>query len=281
MATGQAAGGQVRYWVPRDVAGLELQRGQFTRETFAPHAHDAFALVLMDAGAQAMRFHGRTVVAGPGSLLAVSAGEMHSGGAADKAVGWAYRIVYVEPAVLAAAAEQAGLSHGALPDFAAPLVRDPALARAFSATFGALTAHEAGALEREERLTHLLVRLVERHAAGPRRAGRLAACAPGVRRARALLEADVARNVPLRELARAAGLSPWHLVRAFREQLGQTPQVYQRTLRVKRAQQLLAGPLPLAEVALACGFTDQSHLTKQFTRTFGITPGEYRRAAVR
>ncbi|WP_164019748.1 helix-turn-helix transcriptional regulator [Pyxidicoccus trucidator] len=82
----------------------------------------------------------------------------------------------------------------------------------------------------------------------------------------------------LRELAAAARLSPWHLVRAFRDQLGQTPQVYLRSLRVREAQRQLVAGLPLAEVALACGFADQSHLTKQFTRTLGITPGDYRTA---
>lgn len=269
----------LRFWVPADVQGLEAQQSSHTpRSQFAAHAHDTFSLVCMDVGAQAMRLRGETVVASAGRLLAVGAGEMHCGAAADPRAGWSYRILYVAPALLAEAGAEAGVRGERVPDFGAALLTDAALARDFSRTFVALTRPGVPTLEREQRVRGLLVRLVSRHAATPRSAPPRAACVPGVRRARALLEASVTRNVSLRELAVAARLSPWHLVRAFRDQLGQTPQVYLRSLRVREAQRQLAAGLPLAEVALACGFADQSHLTKQFTRTLGITPGDYRTA---
>jgi transcriptional regulator GlxA family with amidase domain len=160
------------------------------------------------------------------------------------------------------------------------MLQDPDLLESFTRTFDALKDGATATLEREERLLGLLVVLLRRHAGLTRRGRRAPACPPGVRRARELLDADPTRNVTLEELAHVAGLSPWHLVRAFHRQLGQTPQVYQRALRLRRAQELLAGPLPMAEVALACGFTDQSHLIKHFGRTLGVTPGAYRAAAL-
>ena len=270
----------VRFWVPPDLQGLEAQRASYTRQSFAPHAHDTFSLVCMDAGAEALRFHGNTVLAPAGRLVAVAPGDMHSGGAADPDVGWAYRILYLDPRLLADAAAEVGGTGNTPPDFASLLIDDPELTRQFSRVFAAVTAPEAARLERESLLLELLVKLVQRHSAGHRRERKQAACTPGVRRARELIEASVTRNVSLEELARAARLSPWHLVRAFRTQLGQTPQVYLRTLRVRHAQRLLASAMPMSEVALASGFADPSHLVKQFTRTIGVTPGEYR-AAVR
>lgn len=269
----------LRFWVPADVQGLEAQQSSHTpRSHFAAHAHDTFSLVCMDEGAQAMRLRGQTVVADAGRLLAVGAGEMHCGAAADARAGWSYRILYVDPALLAEAGAEAGVRGQRVPDFGVTLLSDAALTRDFSRTFAALTRPGVPTLEREEQVLGLLVRLVSRHAATPRSARPRAPCAPGVRRARALLEASVTRNVSLQELARVARLSPWHLVRAFHDQLGQTPQVYLRSLRVREAQRQLATGAALAEVALACGFTDQSHLTRQFTRTLGVTPGEYRAA---
>jgi AraC-like DNA-binding protein len=47
-------------------------------------------------------------------------------------------------------------------------------------------------------------------------------------------------------------------------------------VRLKHAKNLLAAGQPIAEVALATGFTDQSHLTRWFTRLWGFTPGQYR-----
>jgi AraC-like DNA-binding protein len=268
------------YWVAPGTPGLELHQAAYTRWTFPKHSHDVFSLVAYDAGAHALHLQGQHVVASAGSLLAIAPGEMHEGRAADSSVGWAYRILYVPSALLTRAAEEAGAPAGSLPGFAAPVFQDPELLASFTRTFDALKDSAVAALEREEHLLGLLVVLLRRHAGLTRGARRAPACPPGVRRARELLEADSARNVTLEELARVAGLSPWHLVRAFHRQLGQTPQVYQRALRLRRAQELLAGPLPMAEVALACGFTDQSHLIKHFGRTLGVTPGAYRAAAL-
>jgi AraC-like DNA-binding protein/quercetin dioxygenase-like cupin family protein len=268
------------YWVAPEVPGLELHQAAYTRWTFPKHSHDVFSLVAYDAGAHALHLQGQHVVASAGSLLAIAPGEMHEGRAADSSVGWAYRILYVPAALLTRAAEEAGAPAGSLPGFAAPMLQDPELLASFTRTFDALKDGAVASLEREERLLGLLVVLLRRHAGLTHPGRRAPACPPGVRRARELLDADPSRNVTLEELARVAGLSPWHLVRAFHRQLGQTPQVYQRALRLRRAQQLLAGPLPMAEVALACGFTDQSHLIKHFGRTLGVTPGAYRAAAL-
>lgn len=262
-----------------EVPGLELQRSAYTRWTFPKHSHDVFSLCAYDAGAEALHLQGKKVVASAGSLLAVAPGEMHEGRAADSGVGWAYRILYIPPPLLTRAAEEVGAPAGTQPGFASPVLQDPWLLDAFTETFDALKDGAAARLEREERLLGLLVTLLRRHAGLTRRERRTPVCSPGVRRARELLEADPTRNITLEELAHVASLSPWHLVRAFHRQLGQTPQVYQRALRLRRAQELLAGALPMAEVALAAGFTDQSHLIKHFGRTLGVTPGAYRAAA--
>ncbi|WP_158623484.1 AraC family transcriptional regulator [Corallococcus sp. CA053C] len=267
------------FWVASEVPGLELHRAAYTRWTFPKHSHDAFSLCAYDAGAHALHLQGQRVVATKGSLLAIPPGEMHEGRAADASIGWAYRILYIPPPLLTRAAEEVGAPVGTLPGFASPVFQDGALLEGFTATFDALKDGAASALEREERLLRLLVVLLRRHSALTQRGRRVAACTPGVRRARELLEADPTRNITLDALARVAGLSPWHLVRAFHRQIGQTPQVYQRALRLRRAQVLLAGTLPMAEVALACGFTDQSHLIKHFGRVLGVTPGAYRAAA--
>lgn len=261
---------QARLWVPPELPGLELQQASHGRASFAAHAHDTLALVAFDEGAEVLKLRGNSVTGAAGSLLVVNPGEMHAGRTHEACEGWSYRIFYVAEARLRDAAREAGLSWDTVPGFARPQLEDLVLRRRFDAAFAAVTRPGASALEREERVLALLVRLVGRATRPPTR------CHPGVRRAREWLEANAARNVGLRELADVAGLSPWHLVRAFGDQLGQTPQMYQRTLRLRRAQTLLATGQPMAQVALEAGFSDQSHLVKQFTRTLGATPGEYR-----
>lgn len=91
-----------------------------------------------------------------------------------------------------------------------------------------------------------------------------------------------APNIALAELARIAQVHPSHLARTFRALHGCTLGEYTRTLRVQRAREMLrTGTLPLSQVALACGFADQSHFTRVFRRVTGVTPAAYRRDAGR
>jgi len=85
---------------------------------------------------------------------------------------------------------------------------------------------------------------------------------------------------PLRaqELAKRVSLSVSHFYRAFKRAFGETPHAHMIRLRLKMAQELmLSSSDPLSQIALACGFADQSHLSKQFRRRLGQTPSAWRR----
>ena len=85
------------------------------------------------------------------------------------------------------------------------------------------------------------------------------------------------RNTSLDELAVTAGVGKFRLVRLFRERTGLSPHAFQLASRVRLARRLLERGEPIAEAALAAGFTDQSHLHRHFRRTLGFTPAQYQR----
>jgi len=92
------------------------------------------------------------------------------------------------------------------------------------------------------------------------------------------MEAHLAEDVTLARLAAVAGVSISHFGPAFRRTVGEPPHRYLMRRRAERAQALmLRGKLSLAHVATACGFTDQSHMTRAFHRYLGTTPGAWRR----
>jgi len=91
---------------------------------------------------------------------------------------------------------------------------------------------------------------------------------------------NIAGSVALSDLAAIAELSPSHMARAFRTETGESPHRYHLRLRIERAKAMLSDSnLPLAEIALACGFPGQSHFTTMFRRATGITPGRFRERA--
>lgn len=101
------------------------------------------------------------------------------------------------------------------------------------------------------------------------------------RRASEVLLARIGRHVPIAELAAACRLSVSHFVRAFRQSTGVPPHQWIVMRRVDLSKDLLIedATRPLAEIALTCGFADQSHFTRTFARIVGMTPGAWRRCA--
>lgn len=99
-----------------------------------------------------------------------------------------------------------------------------------------------------------------------------------VRRAQELLMTGDDEHASIARIAETLQMSRNAFFRAFRETVGSTPYQWLLTQRIDRARHLLAGTdLPLVEIALACGFSDQSHFTRIFGRVEGMSPGRWRR----
>ncbi len=158
---------------------------------------------------------------------------------------------------------------------------DPLVNNVASALLRELLAVDAGTPAFVDGLaTVLSVHLIRHYARGGREAREASHAHRGVSAAVRFIRENFSRPVTLGEIAAAASLSPFHLTRLFKRTLGMTPYQYLLEVRVHGANALLStgadGPT-LAEIASAVGFSDQSHLTRQFKRVLGITPKQARR----
>jgi AraC family transcriptional regulator len=91
------------------------------------------------------------------------------------------------------------------------------------------------------------------------------------------LAAEYAGKITLDELSREAGVHPVHLSRVFRKWKGAGIGEYMHRLRIRAAcEQMLSPEIPIAEISLATGFSDQSHFTRSFRRLTGMTPAVFR-----
>lgn len=98
------------------------------------------------------------------------------------------------------------------------------------------------------------------------------------RRAEGMLLSGLVCGVRLDEVARECHMSVSQFGRTFKKTTGLTPHRWLVQQRLERAKDLLLrSPQALAEIALDCGFSEQSHFTRTFTRLIGTSPGEWRR----
>jgi AraC family transcriptional regulator len=94
------------------------------------------------------------------------------------------------------------------------------------------------------------------------------------------IESHLAGDLTLKRMAGELELSPFYLARVFKAEVGSSPHQYVLDRRIARAKSMLRDTqLPIADIALAAGFSSQSHLSNRFRRIVGVSPAVYRRQA--
>lgn len=235
---------------------------------FPAHSHAEYVIGAVTAGAETLSVGGRSSIVAAGGVLRLHPDETH----ANATVGpdlLRYEVLYLPGAALRP--HLGGDDEPRMLDFAAPMVRDPALYRTVRAAHACL-AGQTGALEQESALSALVDAL-----AGDRsRTVRHPPTPPAtVAAARAYIDAHFAEAFGLQTLSAVTGLSVFHLVRSFTKRFGLSPLAYRNQRRVVAARAMLLDGAAIAETALTVGYADQSHLSRNFQRIVGVPPGRY------
>ncbi len=240
--------------------------------TFPRHTHGQFGIGIVDRGAQ-KSFSGRgTVEAGAGDVITVNPFEVHDGTPIGDG-GRAWRMLYLDPGVVADMATDLHPGQYGDAEFDRPVIRDATLAPRVRLLFAQMTvpAAQGDALLREQLLLSVLADAL--HPANRATGAHGDAAPDAIRLARARIDDDPAAAISLLDLAHETGLSRFQVLRGFARVTGLTPHAYQVQRRVALARRLIAQGEPLTDVAAACGFADQSHMTRQFVRKYGVSPG--------
>lgn len=164
--------------------------------------------------------------------------------------------------------------------YCAPGQSDPVLGHLAQALLPSLAAPSmAAALFVDHVVGAMQMHLVRRYHGGtPRDRRSRGLSRTELARAKEMLAAGLDGQILVGDIAAACGVSRSHFIRGFRAATGVTPYHWLLRQRVARARDLLVqSDLPIADVAVSCGFSDQSHMTRVFTRITGSTPGAWRR----
>jgi AraC family transcriptional regulator len=156
-----------------------------------------------------------------------------------------------------------------------PVLKDLVLKLQAEVTAG----HPTGPLLGESICTRLAEELIQRYSIGRPRLDRYKGGLSGAQLRRTLEFIDEFLDLDLtgKSIAGVAGLSKYHFGKAFRQSTGMPLHSYVLARRMRRSQELLVkSDLPLAAVAEAAGFSNQSHFTSVFSSRMGISPGSYR-----
>lgn len=246
---------------------IERIEAYFSGHGYEPHRHDTYAIGRTLSGVQSFHYRGGKQHSLPGGTMVLHPDEVHDG-EAGTTEGFQYRMLYLDPALI-----QKILGGKPLPFIPGGLSSDP---RLYAATAPLLKAPEEAVdgLEEDDALYELAQTLA---LVGGQRLSRHRVDYCSAEIAREYIQSEFSQNITLDTLSAISGRDRWSLSRDFRALYGTSPYRYVTMRRLEHCRRLIQSGVTLAEAAIEVGFSDQSHMTRQFIKTLGITPGRWQK----
>ena len=246
--------------------GIERAEVHLAACAFEPHRHDTYAIGITTAGVQTFRYRGSRRVCLPGQLHVLHPDELHDGSAGTDE-GFGYRILYIAPDLVRDA-----LGGAELP-FVADPVQEPLPATRRIASLLIDIDEPINELTSAEIAAAVADSLVSLSGKARHRQARIDFTS--VQLVREYLTVHACEPIPASTLERVAGIDRFTIARHFRRAFGTSPDRYRTLRRLAVARAAIEGGRSLARAAAEAGFADQSHMTRQFKRTYGLTPGRW------
>ena len=258
--------GFVRYFRDVDGKAYYLKHCKGQSHAFRKHAHEEYSVALVTGGESLFQFVEEEFHIHKGQLVLIGPGVVHQCCPVCVAE-WSFYMLHVTAAWI----RDAGFDMKGIPAFAIRDLRDEEFYR--------LELNFKQACESVEEAEENIVLIAEAAFSQP--------VDQAIERSEFTWEEPMLdsiceeirtrlnETIPLDELAQNAGMDRYTLIRRFGRQFNTTPHSWQIMLRVNEARCLLEKGMSITEAALEVGFYDQSHFTKIFKETFGVTPKQF------
>ncbi|HCJ6671557.1 TPA: AraC family transcriptional regulator [Acinetobacter baumannii] len=267
------------FWQDRRMPYVETRRSCFGRTCYKSHSHPTFSIGAIDEGNSVFQSSfGTAQKISAGTLVIVPAHVEHSCNPMPNQA-WSYQMLHLDLAwlnQLYSEFQEQGLDLH-IPQHKPLIIKDESLYEAFTEMNETLFDAQKLIFEKEQSLLHCLIHLLLPHF-----------ILEEIQKPQYLYKdflklIDVISSsegfISLEELAQRVGLSRYAIIRLFKANVGLTPHAFQINLKINQAREQLKQGVPLAELAVNLGFSDQSHFHKAFKALTGVTPRQFQLAA--
>ncbi|MBN2086491.1 MAG: AraC family transcriptional regulator [Anaerolineales bacterium] len=247
----------------------EVRCSKNSGRRYKSHMHKTFSIGAIDRGEVIYQVEGKTAKLRPGSLALINPETLHSCNPAEYSKR-SYYVLYLDPG-WCLQVQQSLWQLEAFRPVDTILLEDNMIFRQFIDAMESLMG-EGELLEKEQILVDLVEKVFMR------------ACRPAavqrdpllcIERLKRRLGMELNQDISMREIASQLEANPYTLLRQFKAAAGITPHAYRLNCRIELAKKLLQNGERVSQVALECGFFDQSHFHRHFKAITAVTPKEY------
>jgi AraC-like DNA-binding protein len=265
---------RLRILQPPQLEGLELWLAEPSQQAVERLWLEEYVFSVGTAGAARTTYQGSHTVLSAPAFQVYQPGEVLTSRPLGKS--FSFRSLLIRPDALERwLGQESGYTS---PVFPTAIPNDAQLGRALSRQLWQVSdafCQPTTTLEQQTALLSFLSFAVGQLSREPSTLPRVYAERSAVRATMDYLYAFAEQDIAFHELEAVAHLSPYHLIRVFKQAVGITPAHFQLQTKVRLAKERLAAGEAIAQVAAAVGFADQAHLTRTFKRFLGITPGQF------
>lgn len=267
------------FWQDRRMPYVETRRSCFGRTCYKSHSHPTFSIGAIDEGNSVFQSSfGTAQKISAGTLVIVPAHVEHSCNPMPNQA-WSYQMLHLDLAwlnQLYSEFQEQGLDLH-IPQHKPLIIKDESLYEAFTEMNETLFDAQKLIFEKEQSLLHCLIHLLLPHF-----------ILEEIQKPQYLYKdflnlihviSSSEGFISLEELAQRVDLSRYAIIRLFKANVGLTPHAFQINLKINQAREQLKQGVPLAELAVNLGFSDQSHFHKAFKAHTGVTPRQFQLVA--
>jgi len=251
---------------------VELRRANHSSSCYSTHSHDEFSFGVIDSGNAKYQNSQHQYNTHAGITVTINPGDAHSCNP-DQGK-WSYRMLFIDSAWIAGLQEQLPLqkSMDYMP-FEQHLLDDERTYQAFSNLYQLLETQEDPLLV-EGLLIEFCTQLFAPQAMSQ------TVKKNNLSQVQQLIMDQLDCALSIDDFCQLVDLSPFHLIRSFKQIYGQSPHAYQLDQRIKRAKLLLKNGSSLSSTATALGFADQSHFQRNFKKRTALTPRQFQQSFI-
>ncbi len=244
---------------------------------FEKHTHDTYSIGLMLSGYSHFMRENKKEILYDEKIFLANPEEVHNCERGTECEKWVYANIYPSAELMGDLYEELGGERSKIPVFPKACIESPHLAHDLQRLFGKIISGNEK-LDLESELVDILSRLIIENAAssGKRLASFESISPKEIAKVLEYIESceDIGK-IGVNELAQIAGFSRFHFIRTFQKTVGMTPYAYASQIKVIRARNMLLSGNPISDTAFESGFSDQAHMTREFKKIFGVTPGKF------
>ncbi|EKU30602.1 AraC family transcriptional regulator [Alcaligenes sp. RM2] len=251
--------------ISQPTSKIERMEAFFSGYGFSPHRHDTYALGITLNGVHNFNYQKSMRHSLPGNAIVIHPDELHDGEAGTEA-GFHYKILYIQPETI-----QQVLGGRPLPFIPGGTSSDQRIVSAISNMLSSME-FQLDSLEEDDGIYDIAQALSN---ASQKSRQRKKLNYRAAELARQFILDTPSSALTLDQLEHVSGTDRWSLSRDFRTLFGTSPYRYVSLRRLDKAKKMILTGAALADVAAACGFSDQSHMTHQFSKVYGLPPGRW------